>query len=162
TKAVTVNESPHVIEIDTGVIRCRVLKQGLNIIESISRDQVEIAREVGLIGLRQKSAEVLFGGAIEQEVFAGEISSAKMEQQGPVRAVVKIEGKHRQLAASNRTWLPFVLRLYFYAGAESVRILHTIIYDGDPNQDFIRCLGLKLDVPMQSELHDRHVRFVGE
>ena len=48
----------------------------------------------------------------------------------PVRAVVKIEGRH-QGERSERKWLPFVVRLYFYAGNKSVRVVHSIIFDGE-------------------------------
>jgi len=59
--------------------------------------------------------------------------------------------------------LPFVVRLYFYRGSDAVRIMHTIIYDADENKDFIRELGIRCQVPLQStELHNRHVRFSGE
>jgi hypothetical protein len=75
--------------------------------------------------------------------------------------VVKIEGKHRGVK-SNREWLPFVVRLYFYAGQESVRLVHTVVYDGDESRDFIRGLGVAFSVPMREEVHNRHVRFSGE
>ena len=39
--------------------------------------------------------------------------------------------------------------------------MHTIIHDGDEQKDFIRGLGLRFDVPLRGELHDRHVRFSG-
>ena len=59
-------------------------------------------------------------------------------------------------------WLPFTLRLYFYAGSDSLRVLHTIVFDGDESKDFIRGIGLRFSAPLTDALHDRHVRFVGE
>ena len=50
-----------------------------------------------------------------REKFISEIEKISVEQSGPVRAVVKIEGRHRG-QRSARQWLPFVVRLYFYAG----------------------------------------------
>ena len=61
-----------------------------------------------------------------------------------------------------RRWLPFTLRLYFYAGSDSLRVLHTIVFDGDESKDFIRGIGLRFSAPLTDALHDRHVRFVGE
>jgi hypothetical protein len=84
-----------------------------------------------------------------------------MEQSGPVRAVAKIEGKHRG-TKSGREWLPFVVRFYFYAGQDSVRMVHTVVYDGDESRDFIRGLGVVFSVPMREQVHNRHVRFSGE
>ena len=77
---------------------------------------------------------------------------------GPVRAVVKIEGLHK---SATREWLPFTVRLYFYAGAEPIRMVHTIIFDGDHEKDFIKGLGVVFTVPMREQLHNRHVRFSG-
>jgi hypothetical protein len=63
---------------------------------------------------------------------------------------------------SSREWLPFVVRLYFYAGQESVRMVHTVIYDGDESRDFIRGLGVVFSIPMREQVQNRHVRFSGE
>ncbi len=57
-----------------------------------------------------------------------------VEQDGPVRAVVRLDGKHGD-------WLPFTVRLYFYAGATDVRIVHSFVWDGDPERDFLAGLG---------------------
>ena len=54
------------------------------------------------------------------------------------------------------------MRLYFYAGQEPVRLVHTIVFDGDQEKDFIRGLGLAFAVPMREQVHNRHVRFSGE
>ena len=51
----------------------------------------------------------------------------RSSRSGPVRAVVRIDGKHR---SGNRDWLPFSVRLYFYAGGDSFRMVHTFIFDG--------------------------------
>ena len=78
-----------------------------------------------------------------------------------MRAVVKIEGMH-QSESSERSWLPFTLRLYLYAGLESVRLVHTFIYDGEAKHDFIKGLGLSFAVPLREEYHNRHISFAGE
>lgn len=95
------------------------------------------------------------------ERFDGRLEQVTVEQSGPVRAVLKLEGRH-QSARGSRAWLPFVVRLYFYAGQTSVRLVHTIIYDGDDQKDFIRGLGLEFAVPLREERQNRHVRFSGE
>ena len=61
------------------------------------------------------------------------------------RAVVRLDGKHGD-------WLPFSVRLYFYAGATDVRVVHSFIWDGDPDRDFLAGLGLSADVVMRDEL----------
>lgn len=39
--------------------------------------------------------------------------------------------------------------------------MHSFIWDGDPDRDFLAGLGLRADVEMRDEPHDRHVRLAG-
>ncbi len=159
-QAVTTQVAEDAIEIDTGVMRCRVARRGRTLVEWIRREGKTGLQNGTLVLLRQDRAEPGPDGVLRTETFVGEIDAVAVEQSGPIRAVVKIEGRHA--GASGRAWLPFVLRLYFHAGSDALRVMHTFVYDGDENQDFIRGLGLRFAVPMADALHDRHVRFAGE
>ena len=155
-KPLSAVETADGVEIDTGTIQARVAKSGNELIPSVTRGGREILRRGRLVLLRQDRP-----GAVGQpETFAGEIDRVTLEQNGPVRAVVRIEGRHAN--AAGRAWLPFIVRLYFYAGGEAVRVLHTIVHDGDEQKDFIRGLGVRFDVPLEGAAYDRHVRFSGE
>ncbi|MFI5913235.1 hypothetical protein [Dactylosporangium sp. NPDC051541] len=79
----------------------------------------------------------------------GLVETVTVEQAGPIRAVVKLTGRSRR---------PFTVRLYFYAGAAEARLLHTVVWDTDAP---VTGFGLRVDVPMRDELHDRHVRLAG-
>ncbi len=157
-KPVQVSETADTIEVDTGVIRCTVAKKGAAVIASIVRDGREIVRDGRLVALcDDRPAED--AAAVKTESFVSEIGAVTVEQRGPVRAVVKIAGRHQ---GASRAWLPFSVRLYFYAGGDAVRMMHSFVFDGDEQKDFIRGLGVRFVVPMRDPLHDRHVRFVGE
>lgn len=142
------------ITVDTGVVTCRLNRSGDRLVASLVRGGAEVARAGRLVCLREDRS-----GAPVIEEFSGAIERVTLEQSGPIRAVVKVEGKH---ARAGRAWLPFVVRFYFHAGGEAIRVLHTIVHDGDENRDFIRGLGVRFEVPMRGELHDRHVRFSGQ
>jgi hypothetical protein len=142
----TVTQTANAIEIDTGRLQARIPKQGAHFLDSITMEGRVVARDGRLVC------------RLEDE-FTSDIRAVTVEQSGPVRAVVKIEGVHKSAA---REWLPFTLRLYFYAGAEPVRLVHTIVFDGDDQKDFIRALGVVFTVPMREQVHNRHVRFSGE
>ena len=159
TEALVVNEHETGIDIDAGRFVCRLARSGTHFIKSISRAGHESLRDGHLVLLRQDRAASTTDAQVTQENFASTIEKLTLEQRGPVRAVVKVEGKH---AHGERQWMPFTLRLYFYAGNDAVRVLHTIVFDGDESRDFIRGLGLRFTVPLDAELHDRHVRFMGE
>jgi hypothetical protein len=157
--AVTVEESAGAVTIDTGVIQCRVPKRGSRIIESITREGRELLRDGKLVASAQDHPDLDASGALRLENFESEISEVTVEQRGPVRAVVKLSGKHQ---SATRGWLPFTLRLYCHAGGEAVRLMHSFVFDGDETKDFLRGLGVRFSVPMRDLLHDRHIRFCGE
>jgi hypothetical protein len=141
------------IAIDTGRMVCHLAKSGSSLIKSIAVGDKTLARDGQLLC----SIESRTG----QEQFTSQIDNLNIEQSGPVRAVVKITGKHKS-TTGDRSWLPFIVRLYFYAGDDSIRIVHTFIFDGDQDKDFIRSLGVRFTVPMREQTHNRHVRFAGE
>jgi hypothetical protein len=149
------------LEVDTGRMKCVIPRLGDDLIDSLQVDGRTVARHAKLVCILQEGPD---GGPVEtpgRSMFVGRVEKVTVEQSGPVRVVVKVEGTHRSLSG-NRSWLPFVVRLYFYAGQGSVKLVHTIIYDGDQDHDFIRGLGLSVKVPMREEVQNRHVAFSGE
>ncbi|WP_438482005.1 Tat pathway signal sequence domain protein [Oleiharenicola lentus] len=152
---IKVTDTADAVTIDTGIIRAVIARQGDTLIRSVTRSEKEIARDGRLVCQLENRQDA---AAKRVESFSGEIARVTVEQTGPVRAVVKIEGRH---AGQGRTWLPFIVRLYFYAGSDSVRLMHTIVFDGDAQKDFITGLGVRFAVPLRGENHDRHVRFSG-
>jgi len=156
--AVTVKESADTVEVATGVIECVIPRKGGALIASLRREGREIAVDGRLVALCADTPDA-GAGAVTTAGFTSAIASVAVEQRGPVRAVVRIEGRH---SGGGRDWLPFVVRLYFYAGSDAVRMMHSFVFDGDERKDFIRGLGVRMTVPMRDPLHDRHVRFVGD
>lgn len=156
-QALAIKDRPDAIVVDTGVIECVVPRQGADIIRSIRRGKTDIARAGKLVALSDDQPD----GSTRQTAYESQLTKVTLEQRGPVRSVLKLEGMHRALGGG-RAWLPFTVRLYFYAGAESVRIMHTFVFDGDEQKDFVRGIGLRFDVPLRDEEHNRHVRFGGE
>ena len=156
---VKVNQTADAIEIDTGKLRCRIPKHGAHFLDSMTVDGRTVARDARLLcTLEDRSASG--NGTLHLVDFTSNLGAVTLEQSGPVRAVVKVEGKHRA-ADGSREWLPFVLRLYFYAGLDQVRLVHSIVFDGDEHKDYIRGLGVAFTIPMREEQHNRHVRFSG-
>ena len=147
--AVKVAESGSAVDIDTGRLQCRIPKQGASLIDSMTMEGRVVARQGRLVCTLD-----------DRSGFTSSIRKVTVEQTGPVRAVVKIEGVHKAETGA-REWLPFTVRLYFYAGLEQVRLVHTIVFDGDDQKDFIRGLGVAFSVPMREQIHNRHVRFSG-
>ncbi len=148
------------IDIDTGTMKARLLTSGVNLIESIWIKGREVARAGQLVCILQNGPEPDEGTLPRRDKFVSKISKVTVEQSGSVRAVIKVEGVHKAVNGI-REWLPFSVRLYFYAGQEAIRVVHTMVYDGDQEKDFIRGIGLTFTVPMREQSQNRHIRFSG-
>ncbi len=159
---IAVTDAGGTVTVSTGTLEMVMARNGSTLFSTLSRGGTTVARDGRLVSLLQD--RVADGPAtVTREAFTGEVTAVVVEQSGPVRAVVRLEGKHRadNQASGKRNWLPFVVRFYFYAGARSVRMVHSFIWDGDASQDFLAGLGVRFTVPLEGELHDRHVRIAG-
>ncbi len=152
----TVKEAGRAIEVSTGPLVCRIARTGANLIDSLSINGTEVGRNARLVASREDRSEFASKGVLRMENFVSRITAVAVEQSGPVRGVVRIDGVH---AAADRAWLPFTVRLYFTAGLNSIRLVHSFVFDGDAKTDFIRGLGLAFTVPFREQRQNRHVRF---
>lgn len=158
--ALSVNETDRQICIRVGSLEAYIPKSGNAVLDSLVLDGRRLAGH-GLLVCTTQDAPYLEGiGSISFRDFVGAVSKVTVERAGDVRAVVKVEGSYgtaRQ--GENEGFLPFTVRLYFYAGSEQVRMVHTFIYNGDQHRDFIRSLGVRFEVPLREQAYNRHVAF---
>ncbi|MDI7776411.1 Tat pathway signal sequence domain protein [Asticcacaulis sp. EMRT-3] len=145
--------------ITSGDLVWTVPGSGKTLISGATRSGKPAMGAVTLSALTQDAASFEDKPDLKQTTYDGVVEKAVLEQQGPVRTTLRLEGRHSD---GSRQWLPFTVRLYFYAGSDAVRIVHSFIFDGDETKDFIRGLGVSAEVPMTDELYNRHLRFSGE
>ncbi len=156
-----VKETESYIEVNTGQMICRLNRRGPSVIRELIRNGNKVCSDGKLIGIREETSIVSGQRIVREEEFHSTISDVSLEQHGPIRTVVKIMGKHLITSAA-REWLPFTLRLYFYANHHTIKAVHTFLYDGNPHKDFIKGIGMSFNVPMRGPLYNRHVRFAGD
>ncbi|MFC7846944.1 Tat pathway signal sequence domain protein [Arthrobacter sp. NPDC057388] len=158
-KPLAVFTNGQVITVDTGVIQVSFGRSGQHLIKSIHRGDTEIARGGTLVAARQNRPDTDGLQTVDYETFTSSVTGSTVEHSGPLRAVIKVSGMHKK---GGREWLPFTVRFYFYAGSDGIRVVHSFVFDGDENKDFIKALGMQFNVPMRGELHDRHIRLAGD
>jgi hypothetical protein len=159
----SVIDSDNQIKVDTGEIQCILNKQGSHFIEDIVSGSKILGENGRLISIQEVRDESSEGKTTQEVPLVSKIKHAEIEQNGSLRCVIKIEGEHETISSNHkRSWLPFLLRLYFYAGTSSIKIVHTFSYDGDPQTDFIKGLGMEFSIPLNGEAWNRHIRFAGD
>jgi len=101
---ITVKEDTAAVDVDTGPLTCRINRTGRFIIDSMARGGHVSLREGRLVLLSQDRAEAT-EGPIHSELFESHVDRVVIEQRGPVRAVIRIDGLHA--GPTGRRWLPF-------------------------------------------------------
>jgi hypothetical protein len=158
---IQIKEEKQYLEVYTGTIKCQINKSGTSIIRGLFKGEQEICSGGNFICIKEEQ-NISSGCKItKEELFESCISKVSIENQSDIRAVIKIEGKHK-LITGTRQWLPFVLRLYFYVGQNSIKAVYSLSYDGNQNIDFIKGIGINLSLPMEGPLYNRHLRFSGD
>lgn len=154
-QSLRVDESAEGITVNTGAVTAYIPRRGDAVIDSLLlSDGTRIAGK-GILKASTQSSPDIAGGPLT--AYVGEVDAAEVERAGDSRAVVKLTGRHK--GTDGREWLPFTVRLYFYTNSPEIKMIHTFVYDGDQNKDFIRSLGVSFDVPMREEVYNRHVAF---
>ena len=153
--AVRVAERPEGFVVSTGAVQAYVPRSGRALLDSLLCDGRRVGGAAALCCTTQDAPEA--AGALHFTDYTGVVERAVVERVGRVRALLRLDGHYE--SDGGRRWLPFTVRLYFYAGSEQVGMVHSFVFDGDADRDFIRSLGVRFEVPMREALYNRHVAF---
>ncbi|KAI8936637.1 hypothetical protein NX059_007036 [Plenodomus lindquistii] len=155
------------IVVDTGKITASFPRSGNVLVTSIKCGS-KIVGENGRLILRSQSGtpddnEEGKPTGVDYFSFTSKISNVTVSEDNAARTLVTVSGLHSiDGDGAHGDWLPFTVRFYLYANSEAIRVIHTIIYDGDMTKDFVAGIGLRFDVPLaEEEFYNRHVRIAG-
>ncbi len=118
------------IKVDTGRLRFRVCRQGpwIQSIEclvgGVWQERVTCVDHV--LRLWRDKNEHVFNAASSTREIA-------VESAGRARVVVAVRGEHR--SDNGETFGPYVLRVECLAGSPQLRFTHSLIFDGDPENE---------------------------
>lgn len=168
TTGIIVTESSDEIKVDTGKLVASFPKTGGTILKTIETKSGKKVGQNGKLVLYSQSGvadtpEARGSSSIDFFNFESRISDVSIAEQTSVRALVTIRGDHQVTgSASHDAWLQFVLRFYLYSNSESIKIVHSLVFDGNATSDFITGIGIRFDVPLDGEeLYNRHIRIAG-
>ncbi|MEK6424285.1 MAG: Tat pathway signal sequence domain protein [Burkholderia gladioli] len=165
-----VTDTPDAIVVDTGPLQAVIPRGGNLLFRSLARRGAATLTDGRLIVLaaarhpdgRQDEDR----GGNPSTPYPGRITAVSVERAGASRAVIRIDGHHACAPSDRRahdpaTLLPFTIRLEFHRGTDTLRIVHSIVIDTPADGVAIRGIGVRFAQPLDGELHDRFVRFVG-
>ncbi len=148
------------ITVNNGLYRIVFPTSGSSVVKSIEMDGKKVAED-GRLVLKLEDRSRMAENLLSYGDYESKINSVEVERDGEVASVVKVRGVHKALNGG-REFLPFTLRFYIFKGAEPFRIVHTFVFDGDQEKDYIKGIGIEFSLPFREELQNRHVAFAGE
>ncbi|KAG9256549.1 uncharacterized protein F5Z01DRAFT_741921 [Emericellopsis atlantica] len=168
TGSISVDDSDSEVTVDTGKITVTFPKEGNSLISSIQTASGKTVGRNGKLILHSQStiaddAASRTETSIDYFNFESNIEKVEVSKDSSVRALVTVRGKYQlQSEGEHDDWLPFVLRFYLYSESDSIRVIHSVVFDGEADKDFVSGLGIRLQVPLaEEELYNRHVRLGG-
>jgi len=124
-------------EVTTGPLRFVVRQGDTGFVSSVQLD---------LAGDGFSDADVIATGPVGRGSFADVLDDAGVDSSravvlrtfidkgtGPLHAILRVEGEYRYGRGDNQA-SPFVTRIHAYAGKSYIRVLHTWVYTGTPDQ----------------------------
>jgi len=154
---VRVTDAQSVVKVDTGPLQFTVSRTRFNVIDTLvlnERTIIPLSPENG-ITIRDHEGHVFRSGAVAPE-------SVVIEEAGPIRAVIRIEGVHSD---GKEKLLRSIVRIHAYAGKPYLRVFHALrndhsygysvaakhAYLRDVHLDFRCALGMLLEASFQDE-----------
>lgn len=165
--SLSVSDKDDNVVVDTGKITVTFPKKGSALVSAIETASGKTVGRNGRLVLHSQSALAddiasLPDTSIDYLNFESNIEDVSVTEDVSVRALVTVRGKFKAKKGSHDDWLPFVVRFYLYSGSDAIRVVHSIIFDGDAGKDFVSGLGIRFQVPLKDEeLYNRHVRLAG-
>ena len=162
-KITGVQDEDGTIIIKSHMLECRIEK-GDKLIASLVRDGMK-PMEVDLVAMIETVEEHEDVTTRSVMRFMGKTRDAMLEEAGPVRAVVKLEGAHiggGKGRNNPREVFPFWVRLYFYADSDEVKIVHSFMFNINEDEEFLKGIGVELKFAASGEQFNRHIGFTGE
>lgn len=164
---IQVSDSGDEVVVDTGKVTATFPRSGNVLVSSIEANGKMVGTNGHLV-LRSQTGtpdddEHGKPTGIDYFAFTSKISNVTVSTENTVRTLVTVNGIHTLDGdGTHDDWLPFAVRFYLYSNSEAIRVIHTIIYDGNMYSDFMSGIGLRFDVPLaKEEFYDRHIRIAG-
>ncbi len=88
------------------------------------------------------------------------IKEVEFEEEGASQTILRFSGYHEDSRGEQR--IPFIIRMKVGFDSGRIGFVHTFLYDGDEDRDFLKGIGLSVQVPMEGALYNRHVKFTGD
>ncbi len=155
-RGLQISETESHISIDAGTLQIQVAKEGNFLFESVSFGGKKVAFHARPVLCLEEPVMMQGNPARMEKHYEGHISRIEIEERGPLTAVLKFTGMHRNKAGEEK--FPFCIRMTAGCDSEELSFIHTFIYDGDEDKDYLKGLGVVFEMPLTGPVYNRHIK----
>ena len=156
-QGIIIHEMENGFEISNGIFELVIPKSGEQLITTVTKNGVVVAENARPELILSEPVMVDGNFAEMEKQYFGKIQSAELEEAGPLLTSVKFIGTHVNNKGEEK--LSFIIRMKVFYGSAELKFMHTFLYDGEPEKDYLKGLGVAMDIAMAGELYNRHVKF---
>ncbi len=124
------------VQVNTGPLRFTIDRQGSGFLDKVELDTERNGFDDNDVIAEADSVRGTFLDLFDKAGLdpsrAVVIHTVKEKGSGPLHAIIRVEGEYRYSREDNNP-SPFVMRIHAYAGKPYIRILHSFVYTGEPD-----------------------------
>lgn len=145
--------------IDAGKLRIIIPSDGACLFEAVSWEGRPVLYRARPVLILEEPSESAGNKTRTEKEYEACIEQVEIEEAGNLQVIVKYSGCHKK---GGETKIPFIIRLKARLDGKKLDIVHTFVYDGDEEKDYLKGLGIKMEAPLAGPVYNRHVKFTGD
>lgn len=153
-------EQDGLLEIRAGAMKVNICRDGRRLFDAVYfQGKKYLTDAMPLLLLEEPS--VWNGNPVKIEKrYEARVEEVCLEEKGPLQAVIKYAGCHESADGDKK--LPFIIRMKIGLDSPRLDFVHTFLYDGEEDKDFLKGIGIRFHSPLKGKAYNRHVKFVGD
>jgi len=129
-----IEESPDSVIVNTGVLKLSIGKKGFYLFDNLWLDKNKDGKFDDDEILSAKADLVLVHNGTEYYSHLDKDYAFVLEEKGPIRACIKAKGWF--VSEKGDKFCQFIVRIYAFSGSSSLKVQHTFIFTGYPENSF--------------------------
>ncbi len=157
---ITVQRKGGRLKIHAGSMEIEMSEEGTRLFDSVSFHGKVYLTEAKPVLLLEEPA-LWEGNPVRiEKSYRPRIKSVSIEEEGELQVILKYTGHHELENGEQK--IPFLIRMKIGLNSPRLDFVHTFLYDGDEDRDFLKGLGISFRSPIKGKIYNRHVKFMGD
>jgi hypothetical protein len=160
-KEIKIQEDEKTLVINTQTMTIFITKNSANLLDKAVINGKEAFINLHPVLQLEEPVEINGMSAKLTKKYTGLVKSVEIEERGKLQTVIKYQGIH-VLDNGSEEKLPFIIRMTVGRDCSEIKFMHTFLYDGDEDKDYLKGLGLSFETSIKGPMYNRHVKFMNE